>query len=170
MFIKGIDKRGNAIRHQPADCVGQAVLYGLKKKSTPGTLYWLQPGSVQISGGESSPKGTEGEFEATYHGTCLVGRTDVKTDRFYEAKPHTFEVGFASAKDEIGAPDIAVTGFRCEAAETNPSRNVGHVDRTNVAKPAPMGELKPQITNSLMSEKTDAVATEKQTAKTGKKR
>jgi hypothetical protein len=142
MLLKSVTKKGAPVPMTPRECAPFAVVSGVKAMNTNDMIYWADPKTVEITSFSASDD-EKGEWKAWAEGTVLIGRTSVSNDRFFVPRPNAFSVRYASSKDPLGLPDISVEAFECKPVETNPSNNVGPVDRTN-APVAVAGEISAQ--------------------------
>lgn len=109
MLIKSVTKDGTAIPLTPEEALTPAVAIGLSTKNNSEFIFWTHE-KAHATSLSSHPK-DDGGYEAFAEGTCVVGKTRVKDDQFFDGKPHTFKIHYGSSKDEIGAPHVAVTSF-----------------------------------------------------------
>jgi hypothetical protein len=126
MLIKTIDREGSAVPHAPAELVYAAVVKGLKQKNSPEWIYWAPKQAVRVEGKvESTTNPLDQTWQASATGECSIGKTSVRTEKFYDAKKCTFSVVYKSSKDELGLPDIEIVSFKFDEIETNPAKMVG---------------------------------------------
>lgn len=143
MLIKSITKKGDPIPMTPLEAAPTALSYGIKKMNTVERVYWLMKSGITFARFNHFP--TKDGWEAHAEGSAMVGYTESSTDRFYSPKKYSFKIVYKSSKDALGLPDIAVDSFECLPIDTNPSNNVGPVDRTNSSSGPVIGELMPEM-------------------------
>lgn len=143
MLIKGVTPGGDAIPLTPQEALSAAIALGLSSKNNDEFVFWLGDKNVRAEQMIVTPKNDK-DYDAFVEGACTVGKTRIIDDKFYTARPHRFKIHYMSAKDEIGAPHVKVESFEMSALETDPSKMVGEVDRTNVSIAAVDGEITPQ--------------------------
>lgn len=148
MLIKRIDAKGRAVPMTPEEALYAALVSGCKNKSDSEWVLWAQKDGIKLDSPVSHHTDTiTGNWEATAKGTCLIGKTKVFSDKFYDPKKCTFSVSYKNTKDEIGLPDIEVTAFTFSPIETNPAKQAGAIQVDNsTAAPLVVGELIPEPT------------------------
>lgn len=124
MLIKSITKKGDPIPMSAEECLPSAITYGLKGMNKSEWVLWALTKTLTKSKFTVSPKDA-GNWEAAAEGQVMVGKTEVRTDKFHTTKLHNFKVRYKSEKDSLGLPDIKIVDFECVPAETNPSVMVG---------------------------------------------
>ena len=127
MHIKTVTKNGTPVPYAPEEAAIPAVKLGVATKNDSEYVYWLKEKSVKIDSFSSHPK-DKGEYGAFAEGTCLIGKTRIKDDRFFMEKPYSFKLQFCSCKDEIGAPHLKAESFEMTELDSDPSKNVGEVE------------------------------------------
>lgn len=115
MYIKSATKKGTPVTFTAEESLEKAVTYGVKSQNTVDSIFWALMGSVKkeslSSTVVSKDKWGNDRWEASATGTVLVGRTDTKTDGFYEPQSHKFKIKYASGEDDKSLPDIEVVSF-----------------------------------------------------------
>lgn len=128
MLIKQVTRKGEPVLYTPKESLPFAVEYGVKKKSTQERVYWVLKDSITEKQTQVIQSGKE--WEAVAEGSAKIGYTDSKTDRFYEAKPHTYKVRFKPKRDDLGLPDIEVVSFEMSPVNQNPAALMNFQDKT----------------------------------------
>ena len=106
LTVKGIVK-GNAVPMSPQESAVFAVLLAFSKAQDDNHIYWAMEKSVKFDGPVTTQPGDKkGQWLAHCRGTVNVGKTHKKTDRFHDAKPHTFSISFKNKLDGFGLPAI----------------------------------------------------------------
>lgn len=143
MQIKGTDSRRRAIPFEPHELVHAAIVQGLKEHGGNDWIYWSPKDGLKLESPVIASKNpVDGTWEATAQGVCLIGKTKIATDQFYDAKRCSFKIAYKSAKDDLGLPDLKVLTFVFEFVETNPSKTTGPVPPKSVPVSPPVkGEL-----------------------------
>jgi len=110
---KGRRRRGDVVPFTPHELLGKAIEYAVGKQDMKEYVYWVQPRSIQEKPNafHSAVVGKEGEWTASSKGHVKLGKTCIKTDKFYEPKLYTYAVDYRSHKDHIGLPDIEIDRF-----------------------------------------------------------
>ena len=125
MLLKKATAKGDPIPYTAEEALPFAIEYGAKQQNDLSTVYWVVPDSVvkvtfhsMVTTDPENPS-VQG-WEATATGTAMIGRTDAKTDRFYQARLHDFSVSYRSSADALNLPDIEVVSFSMGKVNTDP--------------------------------------------------
>jgi hypothetical protein len=148
MLVKGVTKNGDAIPLSPREALPAAMAIAVAAWGSD-FVHWLGSQDFKVEKFDSTIK-AKNDYDAVSTGTCLIGKTRVADDRFYAAKPYSYDIHFKSSRDEIGTPHVSVVSFKAEPLETDPSKLVGEVDTKN-EKPQEDGEIKPQAGGRVKS-------------------
>lgn len=152
MRIKGVTKKGEAIKLSPKDALMAAVQLAAKAHNTKEVIYWIERNRFAVDKFNSLSK-PEGEWEAWIEGRAMVGKTTLKDGRFFVAREHKFKIHYKTGKDEFGIPDIILgTKPELHPAEKDPSKMVGNVPIARPPKTV-VGELQVQPVTKRNSRK-----------------
>lgn len=125
MLIKNVTKDGLAIPLSPQEALKHAIAAGLSQKNNSEFVFRTTTKPV-VSSFTTHPQ-DGGGYEAFGEGTCTVGKTRLSDDAFFVEKTCKFKIHYASAKDAIGAPSLAVNSFSYDevksAASSGPAKD-----------------------------------------------
>jgi len=141
MLIKGISRRGDAIKLNAKEAIPHAVTRAIKALNTRDTIYWVEKSKIHVEKFHSMNKDKD-QWEAWVEGRAWVGQTKARTGRFYVPKEHSFKVHYKTGKDSFGLPDIELAAKpEVVLLEKNPTKLVGDVPVVAAPKTI-VGELK----------------------------
>ena len=128
MQIKAATKSGKPVLYTPKELVRAAVLYAVKMQNTKEKIWWAHEKTINLISFNSkdvpvTSKKSDKKFNAHAIGTVDIGYTDIKTDKFFVAKPYTFNIEYVSAKDNLGLPDIKIVKASMTPVQKNPSKH-----------------------------------------------
>lgn len=120
MLIKGVTKKGNPVPFTARESLLPAVTRAVKNLPDADNVWWVEAGSLLMSDENFNVivKDGEGNWGATCQGTIRLGRTEIKTDRFFVPVKKEFEIEYQNSKDNYGLPDIEITKFSLRSPES----------------------------------------------------
>ena len=141
MIIKGITKKGDAIKYTAEEALPHAIKIAVANLLDSEFVYWIGTSSAPLT--FSSSAKDDGEYEAFATGIVSIGKTRIADDKFLLPKNYNFKIHYRSSKDEIGAPHLEVADFSYEPTQMNASKGVGPADADNSSPFPTTGELIP---------------------------
>jgi hypothetical protein len=143
MIIKAVTKKGDVVPQTAEEALKPAIIAALKTKNTQEVVYWADPTGTAVDSFRTTNTGDNGTWEAWATGSTMVGKTTTKDDRFFDPKPHLFDVHYKLGKNDIGLPEVVVVSFAMQPVNTNPQAHIGAFEKDE--RQTPLGEIQPQI-------------------------
>jgi hypothetical protein len=151
MLIKNKTRKGDPIPYSAEEALPFAIERGARSKNDSKQIFWVEKGTVKKVSFSFLDNPVDGKWEAKAEGSANIGYTDVKTDKFFKAKPYSFVIVYKSSKDNLGLPDISIVSMEMKPLEQNPKKLMGFPTITvepKKAKEAPAEKVvapKPEV-------------------------